>query len=43
VTLTIDRDGEIMELEITREKIIIKDVEYEMLDNKTFYIQIRNF
>lgn len=43
VVLIIDRDWEIMELEITREKIIIKDVEYEMIDNKTFYIQIRNF
>jgi len=43
VKLTILRDQNTFEVEIIRERIILKDVEYKILDNKFFYIQIRMF
>ncbi len=43
VVLTIQRGEEILEIEVTREKIILNDVEYEILENGIFYIQIRQF
>lgn len=43
VTLTIWRAGETFEITVFREKIIIKDVEYKMLPNGFFYIQVKNF
>lgn len=43
VVLTINRDWKIFEVKVIRENIIIKDVEYKVLPNDTFYIQIRSF
>jgi len=43
VTLTIKRNEKIFDVNITREKIIIKDVEFEKLNYNTFYIEIKNF
>ncbi len=42
VVLTILRDGESFQVTVTRAKIILKDVEYKIL-NGYFYIQIKNF
>lgn len=43
VSLTISRNWEDIKLEITREKVIIKDVESKALNNSFYYIQIKNF
>ncbi len=43
VVLTIDRSWEDLEIPVVRGKIVIKDIEYEVLENDTFYIQVRNF
>ena len=43
VTLTIKRWTKIFDVEVTRAKIIIKDVEYKLLNNNTFYIEIKSF
>lgn len=45
VTLTIFREGtdEPFDVEITRDTIILKSVEYEMLDNNIAYIQLSTF
>ena len=43
VTLTINRDGNIFDTEVTRKKIVIKEVEHRLLNNKTHYLQIKTF
>lgn len=43
VLLTILRDGKTFDVEVTRDQIIIKDLEYELIDPNTFYINIKNF
>lgn len=45
VLLTIQRDNVSapLEIEVTRAKIVIKDVEYKLLDAETFYVQMKNF
>ncbi|MFH0840858.1 MAG: S41 family peptidase [bacterium] len=45
VTLTIAREGldQLLEITITRGTIIIKSVEYELLDNNIFLITVSNF
>lgn len=43
VVLTINRWWEELEISVVRGKIVIKDIEYEVLQNNTFYIQVRNF
>ncbi len=43
VTITINRDGEIFDLEVERRKIDIVTVEYEMLENNIGYIRISQF
>ncbi len=43
VKLIILRDGNNFEIEVIRDKIIIKDVEYKKINNDFFYIQIKMF
>ncbi len=43
VILTIDRDWKIFDIEVTRAKIIITDIESEILNYKTYYLQIKSF
>lgn len=43
VLLTILRDGKTFDVEVIRDQIIIKDLEYELIDSNTFYINIKNF
>ncbi len=43
VLLTIDRNWEILEINVVRERIIINDIETEILNENTYYIQIKNF
>lgn len=43
VILTINRDWKISDIEVIRDKITVKDVEYKNLSDDTFYIQIRSF
>ncbi len=43
VKLTVLRDGKTFDVEITRAKVTIKDVEYKKINNETFYIQIKVF
>lgn len=43
VMLTIRRWSQTLVIEVNRERIIIKDVEFESLRSDTFYIQIKNF
>ena len=45
VILTIERKGKNnpFDVSVTRDKIIIKDVEHKLIDSETFYIQIKNF
>ena len=43
VDLTIQRWSKTLVITVDREKIIIKDVEFESLRSDTFYIQIKNF
>jgi carboxyl-terminal processing protease len=43
VTLTINRKWKIFDLDVIRDKIIIKDIETELINRYTFYINISNF
>lgn len=43
VTLTIDRDGDVFDLTITRAEIVVVEVESEMLDNNVGYIALHGF
>lgn len=43
VILTIDRDWSIFNVEVTREKIIINDIESKAINSWTYYIQIKSF
>lgn len=43
VILTIQRGSDTFDLPVTRDKIVIKDLEYEMVNTNTFYINIKNF
>lgn len=43
VKLTILRDWEILEIDVTRDTIIIKNVESKKLDSKTYYIKLLTF
>ncbi len=43
VKLTIKRWEQISDFEVTRDKIVIKNVEYSQLDSQTFYIKIVSF
>jgi len=43
VTLTIKRWNKIFDVDVKRAKIVIKDVEYKLLNNKTYLIKIKSF
>ena len=43
VTLTILRNGKSFDIDVVRDKIIVKDIDTKFLRNNAFYIQIRNF
>lgn len=43
VTLTIKRWEDIFDVTVTRWNIVIKDVEYEIINSSTFYIQLKFF
>ena len=43
LTLEIERDGEILEVELTRREVQIPTVEYEMLDDQIGYIRLVEF
>lgn len=43
VVLTINRGGEVFDVEIIREKIVIPDVEFEMLEDNIGYLRIVQF
>lgn len=43
VTLTIDRDGETFDVTITRQKIVVPTVDYEMLDNNIGYVALYTY
>ena len=43
VMLTIKRWAKIFNLNVIRAKIVIKDVEYKVFNNDTFYIEIKSF
>lgn len=43
VILTINREWREIEITVIRWKIVIKDVEYKLLNRKTFYINIKSF
>lgn len=43
VTLTIDRDGEELDIDIIREKIIVKNLETEEINSNIFSIKINSF
>ena len=43
LTLEIERDGETLEVELTRREVQIPTVEYEMLDNQIDYIRLVEF
>ena len=43
LTLEIERDGEILEVELTRREVQIPTVEYEMLDEQIGYIRLVEF
>ena len=43
LTLEIERDGETLEVELTRREVQIPTVEYEMLDNQSGYIRLVEF
>lgn len=43
LTLEIERDGETLEVELTRREVQIPTVEYEMLDNQIGYIRLVEF
>ncbi len=43
VTLTVDRDGEVFDLTITRAEIVVVEVESELLDGHVGYIALHGF
>ncbi len=43
VVLTILREEQELEITVIREKIVIQDIEYDLLKYDTFYIQVKNF
>lgn len=43
VILTVDREWEIFDVSVTRERIIITDIESEIISPSTYYIQIKSF
>lgn len=43
VLLTINRNDKILDIEVIRERIIITDIESEILNSSTYYIQIKSF
>ena len=43
LTLEIERDGETLEVELTRREVQISTVEYEMMDNQIGYIRLVEF
>ena len=43
VLLTVERDWDVLEISVTRERIIITDIEAEILNTTTYYIQIKSF
>lgn len=43
VILTVNRDWRIFDVEVTRERIIITDIESELLNSTTYYLQIKSF
>ena len=43
VILTIQRNNKIFDVTVTRDKIIINDVEFDTFWNNTFYIEIKSF
>lgn len=43
VTLTINRNWELLEIMVTRDRIIITDIEWEILNTTTYYLQIKSF
>ncbi len=43
VLLTILREGKTFDVSVIREQIVIKDLEYELVNSNTFYINIKNF
>lgn len=43
VILTIQREEKTFEVTVLRDKIIINDIEYELIWNNTFYIEIKSF
>ena len=43
VILTIDRKWKIFDIEVTRERIVITDIETNILNTTTYYLQIKSF
>lgn len=43
VSLTILRGEQVLEIEVIREKIVIKDIDFSTPKTDTFYIQVKNF
>jgi len=43
VNLTVLRKGREIEIEVTREKITIKNIDYKKINNKTYYLQLKSF
>jgi carboxyl-terminal processing protease len=43
VTLTVERDGEVSDLTITRAEIVVVEVESEMLENNVGYVALHGF
>lgn len=43
ILLTIKRGDSLLEFTVTRDKIVIKDIETELIDSNTFLISIRSF
>lgn len=43
VKLTIDRNWEIFDVDVLRERIVITDIESEILNSTTYYLQIKSF
>ncbi len=43
VILTIKRNNKIFDVEVTRAKIVLKDVEHKSINTTTYYIQIKSF
>ena len=43
IELTIQREDRELKITVTRQKIVLKEVEYEMKGGETYYIKIKNF